>query len=72
MTKEEIFEQFYNKSYLYKQDAYRLYDVLQTYSEKGNLLEIGTGFFDSTRFFARVKPKWRLELLERMLIVWPK
>ena len=43
---------------LQQKDADAMQDFLEKLPEQGRMLEIGTGFGHSAKFFSQVKPKW--------------
>lgn len=66
MTREEVSILIPENTNLFieHETALAFYDFMSKLPEEGRLVEIGTGIGDSTRFFAKVKPKWHIYTID--------
>jgi hypothetical protein len=60
MEKKEINIFINDQSAIFPEDAEFMYETISKLPDKGNLLEIGTGYGHSAVFFSQLKPEWTI------------
>lgn len=60
MTRDEVHILIDDRCAIYQEDAEFMFDTISKLPDKGNLLEIGTGYGHSTVFFSQLKPEWTI------------
>lgn len=64
MEKKDIGKYITSNSAIFPEDAEFMFDTISKLPNKGNLLEIGTGYGHSAVFFSQLKPNWTVYTID--------
>lgn len=64
MKKDDIKLYIKDNSAIFPGDAEFMYDTISKLPDVGNLLEIGTGYGHSAKFFSHLKPNWTIYTID--------